>query len=661
MPRTSNTITRFSPALYIAVMALLVASCGTDDAPPPSSNSSEPPATAGKLTDTKDMLAHADKSIDWDNAPGAMLYAENCAMCHEGGVPKAPHRNWIEMMSPKAVLASMTDGIMTEQSAHLSASERRHIAEYLTRQSFATLAEPTPAPRCEGASAEFDMSKPPLPHSWGHDTARFVPAKMGGITRDDLPRMELKWAYAFPNSVRARSQPTIAMGAVFVGSQNGTVYAFDLKTGCVRWTFEASAEVRTAIVATPWEAGAEPPAEPRLYFGDLLARTYALNALTGELIWQTKVDDHPNATQTGTPALDGDDLYVPVSSLEVISAADPEYACCTFRGAVARLDANTGEMIWKTHSIPNPPSEFKKTRIGTPVLGPSGAPFWNSPAIDRERGVLYVGSGENYSSPADDRSNAVFAFDLETGERRWHRQTLANDAWNVACMMADNPNCPEEEGPDLDYAASMILIDQAADDRLARDMLVAGQKTGMIYGLDPDADGAIMWSTRAGRGSTQGGVHFGMAAEGARVYVPIVDMNETYDGRVYTEPDLAGVHAIDAVTGEILWRNITPDVCAGKEYCDPGVSAAITAVPGAVIAGHLDGRLRAYDGETGAVIWTYNTDRPFDSITGLRGHGGSMSGSGPAIGYGHMVVNSGYGLYFHMPGNMLLVFAPANE
>jgi polyvinyl alcohol dehydrogenase (cytochrome) len=278
--------------------------------------------------------------------------------------------------------------------------------------------------------------------------------------------------------------------------------------------------------------------------------------------------------------------------------------------------------------------------------------------IDAARNRLYVGSGENYSSPADANSNAVFALDLGTGKRLWSTQTLANDAWNVACMMADNPNCPVENGPDLDYSASPLLIQLSP----GRDILVAGQKTGMAYGMDPGT-GRILWQQRVGRGSTQGGIHFGMAAEGTRVYVPVNDMNDTRDGRKYPGPALAGLHAVDAGTGAILWRNVTADVCDRlnpemRQYCDPGISAVVTAIPGVVFAGHLDGIMRAYDGATGQVIWQTDTTRTVRAINGVDAHGGGFSGPGVAVGRGHVVFNSGYGLYFHMPGNLLMVYAP---
>ncbi|MEM9169370.1 MAG: PQQ-binding-like beta-propeller repeat protein [Pseudomonadota bacterium] len=595
-----------------------------------------------RVRSTDEFVSRDGQGIDPDSHPGNALYAENCGTCHNGRVPKAPATVWLEMMAPDALLAAMTDGIMKQQAAHLGTEQKTQIAEYLTRTSLADYTPPPPPEKCDADRAGFD-GPPPARVGWGHDTRRFVPQEVAGLAGEDLKSLELKWAFAYPAAVRARSQPAIGWNTIFVGSQDGTVYAFDLETGCTKWTQRVSAEVRTGIIV---DAATE-----RLYFGDFLGRAYAADAKTGEILWRTKVDDHPNATITGTPTLGDDFLYVPVSSLEVTSAADPTYACCTFRGALAALNPETGAVVWKTHTIPEEPSAFGETSIGTKIFGPSGAPVWTAPTYDAKRGRVYFGSGENYSSPADGNSDAVFAIDAKTGEKIWRRQLTANDAWNVGCMM-DNENCPEEDGPDVDLSAAPLIVPTSEEE----DILVVGQKSGVAYGIDIDT-GDLLWNRRLGHGGTQGGVHFGMAADGARVYVPINDMKDTRDARVYNAAQYgAGVHAIDARSGDVLWRNVADDVCAGREYCDPGVSAAVTAVPGALIAGHLDGRLRAYDAESGAVLWSFDTTQPIATISGETASGGSMSGPGPAVANGYLVANSGYGLYYHMPGNVLLVF-----
>jgi len=585
---------------------------------------------------------------------GEEIYQRACAACHEGGVKKAPHKMFLQMMPADGILNAMNQGIMQMQAASLSAAERRTVAEYLAGHTVEDALARAQPQLCTGPAKDFDLGKGVKKVGWGvnRENHRLIPADVAGLTAADLPKLELKWAFAFPNAQRVRSQPTVALGAVFIGSQNGTVYALDKKSGCVRWAFRASAEVRTPVII---DAGDETSkARPIAYFADLIARVYAVEATTGKLLWVTKVDEHPNATVTGAPVLYQGRLHVPVSSLEVTSAADPAYPCCSFRGSVVALDPKNGKEIWRTYSIDETPVEVAKTKVGTPILAPSGAPIWNSPSIDTATGTLYVGTGENYSSPANDRSDALLAIELKTGKLLWHRQKTANDAWNVACMMQDNPNCPAENGPDFDFGAGTIVARTSA----GKPILLAGQKSGDVYALDLTDRGRPIWRNKVGRGGIQGGVHFGMALEGKTLFVPISDMsNPEAETNLHSVPSKAGLYAVDIDTGRMLWSQPANDVCNGRKYCEPGISAAITAMPGAVLAGHMDGRLRAYHSATGRVIWEYDTTREVTTVDGSKASGGSFGGgAGPVVQDGLLFAASGYGTYFHMPGNVLLVF-----
>lgn len=372
------------------LVALTLAGCARRD-------TSAPPAGQDQITSVTRVQALASTE---DVTAGEMLFAEHCAACHTGGNPKAPHREFHKMMSPRAIVDALTQGVMAAQGATLNEGERRQVAAYLTGADFNRWRPPAPAIACKAGAAGFDLTRSPQQTGWGYDTRRFVPAAAAGLAVADIPRLKLKWAFAFPYALRARSQPVTAMGAVFVGSQDGTVYAFDLKSGCARWTSQVSAEVRTAIVVEPWTAGQPPAHPPRLFFGDLMGRVYAMDAQSGRLLWRQRPEDHPSATITGTPLLHGDTLYVPVSSLEVTNPVDPKYTCCTFRGLVAALDAATGLVKWKHYTVDQLPRSVGKTSVGTAVLAPSGAPVWGSPTLDLRRGAIYFGSGENYSSPA---------------------------------------------------------------------------------------------------------------------------------------------------------------------------------------------------------------------------------------------------------------------
>ena len=638
-------------ATFLVLLSFLIAGCEqTDTESAPVIAPTEPEL----LTSTDDMQTGA-ADFDRSTHPGKGLYEESCSGCHDGTVSRAPHFSWLEMMDASVVYQAMNDGVMSVQAEALTDEDKILITEYLTRTKLAggaalKVIEP---PMC--TDGDFDLSSPAQAVNWGHDTNRYSPSTVAGLTVPEIPNLELKWAFAFPHAFRARSQPTVAMGTVFVGSQEGRVYALDLETGCARWTFSAAAEVRTGIVLSLSEVPISKDNPPLAYFGDIIARFYAVNALTGELVWSLKADDHPSATLTATPAFHEGTLFVPVSSLEVIPAADPEYECCTFRGSVLAIDGTNGSVLWRHYTIQGEPSEVSRTSVGTRVLAPSGAPVWSSPTVDRKRGLIYVGTGENYSSPPDGNSDAVLAIDMATGARVWTRQSTSGDAWNVACMMANNPNCPQEDGPDFDHGSSILIVELDPD----KDILLAGHKNGTVYALDPDNKAEVRWTTDVGRGSIQGGIHFGMSAADTQLYVPINDMNNTRNGD-YLDPEQArpGIHSIDANTGELLWSNVQSNVCFdADEFCDPGISSPVTSIPGAVFAGHLDGFVRAYASENGELLWQFDTRPERVGVNGITGHGGSMSGAGPAIVDGHVVINSGYGLYNHEPGNLLMVFA----
>lgn len=588
--------------------------------------------------------------------PGASLYASNCSSCHDAAVNRAPHRSFLKMMAADMMLQVLNEGVMQQQSKTLSAKQKEAIVEFLVG-AVSPQSAFTPV-RCDVNDRALDYSQPPRLRNWGMtlDNRRFISAEIAGLALKDIPALKFKWAFPYPNATRARSQPAFAGGALFVGSQDGTVYSLDQKSGCIRWTFRAGAEVRTGITLEPWSGQSSSSSrQPLAFFADLVARVYAIDLSSGEEVWRFKVDDHPNATVTAQPVYYEDTLYVSVSSLEVVPAADPLYPCCSFRGAMVALDAATGAVKWKSHTISKPPVQVGTNAAGTAILAPSGAPVWNSATIDPKRRSLYVGTGENYSSPAQGSSDAIIAFDMDNGAIRWIRQTTAGDAWNLACMpfIPDHDNCPVENGPDVDFASPPILL--SID---GRDILVAGQKSGAIHGIDPDT-GGIIWQRTPGRGGNQGGVHFGMASDGQTVFVPMSDYD---DDMLPVEAAKPGMFAMNAADGELLWTTPAENVCAGRKDCDPGISAAITAIPGAVFAGHMDGRLRVYNSETGEVMWETNTDKLYDSISGAAARGGSFGGgAGPVVIDGMVYVNSGYGLYFHMPGNVLLAFSIDGE
>jgi polyvinyl alcohol dehydrogenase (cytochrome) len=585
---------------------------------------------------------------------GQKVYEENCKACHEGAVKKAPHRLMLGMMLPASIERALTSGVMRAQAEGLSPADRKAVAAFITGVTGKVAVRE--APRCKAEKAWFDKAALPDAKAWGIDSGdnRYISSEIGGVEAKDLSRLRLKWAFAYPGAVRARSQPVTAGGALFVGSHDGTVYALDQKTGCVHWTFHANGEIRTSFVIRPWVATDGKAQDGLMYFGDLVGSIYAVHIETGKLAWRMKPNNHANATITATPALAGDRLYVAVSSLEVSSAADPSYECCTFRGMLAAVDALSGKPIWSSETINEPLQETGKNPKGTVQYGPSGAPIWGSPVVDAARGRIYVGTGENYSTPASATSDAILAFDMADGKMLWSYQATVGDVWNMSCEVEDKSNCPAVRGPDFDFGAGPILA-KLSD---GRDVVLGGQKSGSLFAINPD-DGKLLWTQKVGRGGVQGGIHFGMATENGVIFVPVSDFE---DGHKYDFPDRPGMHAFDIATGKPLWSNITENKCGDRKFCGPGISAAATAIPGAVLAGGMDGILRAYDVATGKVIWSFDSARDFPALGGAVAHGGSFGGAqGPIFKKGMMFVNSGYGIYYHMPGNALLAFELAPE
>lgn len=623
-------------ALVAAVaVAALASGCGNEDTPSASLGQ------AGAAT--------ANDATPAAPPPGHTHYLAACASCHDGAVAKAPHRSMIGLMTPESILAALDHGIMREQAAMLSSAQRVEVAEYLAGGRLGDDTKGNSIARCN-ENLTLDLQRPPATRNWGlqETNTRSTPAAVAGLSPSDLADLKPRWALSFPGANRLRSQPTLAGGLLLTGSHGGSVYALDQQSGCQVWSFQAAAEVRTGIVVEPWQAG-DSQAQPLVFFGDVLGNVYAVDLRTGEGRWRQRADDHPNATITGTPSLHQGMLYVPVSSLEVSLAIDPTYECCTFRGSVVAFEAGSGEQRWKTYTIAEPAIVQSQNSVGTDMRGPSGAMIWNSPAIDSKRNQLTVGTGENMSSPATLTSDAIIALDLTTGSVNWSFQATPNDVWNTACDSPTPQNCPPEMGPDFDFGAATLLVTLSD----GRELVIGGQKSGLVHALDPDS-GELLWQTRVGRGGIQGGIHFGLAAASDRLFVPISDMP---DGREYDEPRRPGLHAVDLSTGEILWYSPAPeDVCGDRRFCDPGISQAITEAAGMVFAGGMDGVLRVHDAATGVVLYSLDTTAEFQSVDGNTVRGGSFGGgAAPIVQDGLVILSSGYGIYNHMPGNLLLV------
>lgn len=465
---------------------------------------------------------------------------------------------------------------------------------------------------------------------------RFYDEQQAGLTAVDLPSLEVAWAFAFEDTIQPRSLPAITDKAIFVGSEEGAIFALDTQTGCGYWRFQAQDQIRTAItvgkVKGRW----------LVFFGDNTATAYGVDALTGQLVWSRQLDDLSLSVITGSPVLYQDALLVPVSSWAVGLALNPFGACCKFRGSLSSLDALTGELNWQSYTIPEESKPVRRNWLGGRQYGPSGAGVWSSPTVDEKRQRVYVGTGQNYSSPATNTSDAILAFDLHSGEMLWSKQVLPEDAWNVACAFAWlSINCPNEDGLDYDFGAPPMLITRSD----GRDVIVSGTKGGMAYAFDPDNNGEILWQQSVGRGGVIGGIHWGMAATAEHVYAPVADTDANLlSGSPTPGEAKPGLNKLDIYTGEKIWHYSTKDICEGKDKkCRTGVSAAVTGIPGAILVPVLDGILRAISTEDGSLLWEFDSTQKITGVNDIAGHGGTLDAGGVVATHGILIFNSGYG------------------
>ena len=375
----------------------------------------------------------------------------------------------------------------------------------------------------------------PAWNGWGVDAtnARFQTAKAAGLTAAQVPGLKLKWAFGFPSAASMYGQPTVAAGRIFIGVDTGYVYSIDAKTGCVYWSFQAAAGVRNAISIGPVKGHGS--TAYAAYFGDLRGNVYAIDAATGMPLWIVSVDPHPLAAVTGAPTFYKGRLYVPLASREEAAGGGPDYPCCTFRGSLVALNADTGKQIWKTYIIPDEPKPTRKNSRGVQLFAPSGAGLWASPTIDESRNAIYLGTGDAYSKPpVPNTTDAVMALDLDTGKVRWSVQHTANDAWLVGCEV-NNPseNCPTDIGPDYDFGSASIM--RTLPD--GRTIVVSGQKSGEVFAQDV-RDGAILWKATLVDKLARGEINFGGAAD---------------DQKAYFGTRSNGISALDLRTGERKW------------------------------------------------------------------------------------------------------------
>jgi len=575
------------------------------------------------------------------------LFNTRCGACHINPDPEvnahAPSREDIALFTPNSVYSAMTDGIMRLQATGIADGELRELARWLTGREVAAIQLEVTANMCAANPPLADPAQHPQWNGWGPDTGNSRYAASGGVTAADLPRLRLKWAYGLPGESQPRAQPAVVGGRVYVGNRAGALYSLDAETGCTYWSYLPRSGIRSALSVGPVTL-ADGSGGQAVFFVDILANAYAVNAQNGELLWVRKVDEHPAVRGTGAVTVHAGRVYVPMTGVtEENTASNPDYSCCTFRGSLSSFDASSGDLLWKYYAVPEPQLRGKSTN-GAELYGPAGVGIWSAATIDAERGLVYAATGNAYAEPAPPTANAIIALRMETGELVWANQLTPDDAWIGGCRPGVvNPNCPEDIGPDFDFSASPVLTTSAA----GRQVLVVPQKSGLAYALDLDNGGATLWQYRFGPGSAIGG-QWGTAVADGIAYFPVGGFQSEERG---------GIHAVDVETGTQLWYTPPQDLlCAAGPGCSRSQSAAVTAIPGAVLSGSADGGMRAYAAHSGEILWTYDSNRSFETVNGVEANGGSFDGEGPVVAGGMVYLLSGSGGFVGRPGNVLLAF-----
>ena len=603
---------------------------------------------------------------------GMMEFQAHCASCHEKPVPgtRALSRSDLKAMPASKIYEAMTVGKMSVIAEGINDQVKRRIAEWLSGQPISSV-DRSAAGMTNACPSGAKLDNPltgPNWLGWSPDattSARFQSAEKAGLRAADIANLQLKWAFALPGAGSMRSQPIVGAGWLWVGSDNGMVYALDAKSGCVHWSFQAQRPVVSSLALGP---RADSQDRYALYFGDFSSNVYAVDAQTGELLWSTLLGDHHAAAISGSVALDpsGERLVVPIGSWEEVASTHPSYECCTSRGGVAALDVKSGQIIWKVATLAMEAKPLWKNKLGVQQYGPSGAAVWSAPTIDPKRNAVYVGTANSYVPvPDGGASDAVFAFDLSTGELLWSQQLLADDANSFICDGSESSQkyCSgKENGPNDDISAPPLLHTLAN----GKQIILASQESRRITALDPDRDGAILWQGTPSDRPTGVSGNMGPASDGQLLYVPLAYANDQEFESVVGMEAEGGLVAVQPETGKAVWTAVVPapTECKAKKsasgysskYCTSANQAAVTLIPGVAFTGSVDGTMRAYSTKDGTVLWDHYSKQSYTTINGVEGHGGSIGGIGPTVVNGMVYWGSGYTILGTAPGNILLAF-----
>jgi polyvinyl alcohol dehydrogenase (cytochrome) len=572
---------------------------------------------------------------------------------------------------------------MQVQASSLVEAERLAVVDYLVGREIVS-DEWVTSMMCSAKDRVVNLQAAATITGFGFDLRNYrqLSKSQAGLATGDFKNLELAWAIGLPKATTMRAQPAIVGNTLFYPAADASrLIALDISTDkpCIKWAYQTETPLRTSVAYGQLSSG-----QKVLAVSDLDTTVHLVDAASGKRVWKQSVGLFPFSLLTGTPVIHGDRVYVPISQYEISAGANDKHECCKSHGAVTALNAVDGKVVWTAHTMEDA-KPVRDRGDGQMIYGPSGAPIWNSPLIDEKRGLLYIGTGEATSEPASPNTDAIMAFNLKDGSLKWSFQATANDIFLSGCMMMpNNPtgaprtegqpaneassrpagirkgalNCPLNSSPrDVDFGASVILGKLSN----GKDVLLAGQKSSTVWALDPDT-GKVVWRRDFGDGTPLGGIHWGIAFDGQRVFAPInrPGMASKDAAGVTQKP---GIHAVNVDDGSVLWSYGTDADCSGDRKsrvrgCNGsyGFSAAPAVIDGAVLAGSVDGFIRAFDTKTGELLFAYDTAKPFDTINGVPANGGAIDAASIAAANGYLFVNSGYGLFGQMPGNVLLAF-----
>jgi polyvinyl alcohol dehydrogenase (cytochrome) len=612
---------------------------------------------AGSTSPAPALNASAARSMQ---ELAVQAFASQCAQCHQlFGV------EGFQRLTPTEFYSVLRHGQMQEPATGLDDGTLHALAETFGNPEAAAKRPPNGgAVMCTAKKPEIDNSGP-NDHgvSWAGFAADSTNSRWfrRAFTKADLQAARLMWSFVIPEAAAefwlgAANPLAVAHGRLYVANINRWVYALDAQKGCAYWVFRAEAPIRSGAAV---DSGI-------VAFGDARGNVYGLDEETGQLRWQHLADEQSFARITGNVTAEKGQVFVPVSSLQETLTAVPQRSCCTANGSAIAFGIRSGERLWQTHMIDQPLQHLGQTAAGANRFGPSGVGLLAPTTVDRRRNLVYVATGNQATGPFVPESDAIVALDLDTGAKQWiitlaPKQFGGQDIFNYGCIQSVDPDrerCPPENpGPgehgDRDFTAPVMLVRQAN----GRDVLIAGNKDAMVYALDPDAKGRVLWETRIGKGGDIGGIMSGMASDDKTAYVPVTDVN------FLSQESDGALNALDLATGKRIWRTPVPrDGCKDKEGCTNGIYSPPAVIGDVVIVGAMDGVLRGYEKKTGRQFWSFDAVRELDGVNGFKGKGGGFGMGGVTIVGNMMYISSGSAFgNLGVKGNAILAFELGNS